>query len=109
MLTGVKQLLERHSLNVSKNFSFIFSSINNYVFAQRGGRSWGGSSQGQMDPSKAPKIGIVYGSVVDSASSNPVPYASISIVNARSSTIMTGGITNEKGEFYIKGNTPWSS
>ena len=79
-----------------------FLVLSTITFAQRGGRSWGGSSQGQMDPSKAPKIGIVYGSVVDSASSNPVPYASISIVNARSSTIMTGGITNEKGEFYIK-------
>ena len=79
-----------------------FLVLSTFAFAQRGGRSWGGSSQGQMDPSKAPKIGIVYGSVVDSASSNPVPYASISIVNARSSTIMTGGITNEKGEFYIK-------
>ena len=79
-----------------------FLVLSTITFAQRGGRSWGGSSQGQMDPNKAPKIGIVYGSVVDSASSSPVQYASISIVNVRSSTIMTGGITNEKGEFYIK-------
>ena len=38
-----------------------FLILSTITFAQRGGRSWGGSSQGQMDPSKAPKIGIVYG------------------------------------------------
>ena len=62
----------------------------------------GGMSRQQMDSKKAPKIGVVYGTVIDSASSAPIAYASISIINNRSNTIMTGGITNEDGEFQIK-------
>ena len=54
-----------------------------------------------MDPAKAPKIGEVYGTVVDSVSGVP-PYASISIVNSRSNTILTGGITDDEGAFHVK-------
>jgi len=77
----------------------ILSSI---AFSQRG--NWGGGSGkgGQMDPSKAPKIGQVYGTVVDSATNEPIPYASISIINNRSNTILTGGISDDKGIFHIK-------
>ncbi|MEC7872778.1 MAG: hypothetical protein VX547_06845, partial [Candidatus Neomarinimicrobiota bacterium] len=53
-------------------------SISSVILAQRGGRHGGMSKQGQMDPSKAPKIGQVYGTVVDSVSGNPIPYASVS-------------------------------
>ena len=67
---------------------------------QRGGS--GGMSRQKMDPKNVPKIGVVYGTVVDSAMGAPIAYASISIINARSNTIMTGGITNEDGEFNIK-------
>ena len=77
-------------------------SMSSIMFAQRGGRHGGMSKQGQMDPSKAPKIGQVYGTVVDSVSGDPIPYASVSIVNSRSSTIMTGGITDDDGNFHVK-------
>ena len=61
----------------------LMSSI---MFAQRG--NWRGMGKGdQMDPSKAPKIGQVYGTVIDSSSGDPIPYASVSIVNSRSNTI----------------------
>ena len=70
-----------------------------FAFSQRGGSRGGWSQQRQVDPKKVPKIGVVYGTVVDSSSSSPIPYASISIINSRSNTIMTGGITNEDGEF----------
>ena len=69
-------------------------------YAQRGGGQRGGMRQ--MDPNQAPKIGVVYGTVVDSASGTPISYASVAIINQRSSTIMTGGITNEDGEFRVK-------
>ncbi|MDG2266440.1 MAG: outer membrane beta-barrel family protein [Candidatus Marinimicrobia bacterium] len=49
-----------------------------------------------------PKIGVLQGIVVDSASTNPIPYASVSIINMRSNEVVTGGITNETGSFYIK-------
>ena len=69
-------------------------------YAQRGGGQRGGMRQ--MDPNQAPKIGVVYGTVVDSASGTPISYASVAIINQRSSTIMTGGITNEDGEFRVE-------
>ena len=73
-----------------------------FAFSQRGGSRGGWSQQSQMDPKKVPKIGVVYGTVVDSSTNSPIPYASVSIINNRSNTIMTGGITNEDGEFHIK-------
>tara|TARA_B110000438_G_scaffold287350_1_gene319557 strand:- start:493 stop:3012 length:2520 start_codon:yes stop_codon:yes gene_type:complete len=71
---------------------FIFSTI---LFSQPGGR--GGFNSANM-----PKIGVLTGAVVDSSSTNPIPYASISIVNMRSNEVVTGGITDENGSFYIK-------
>ena len=76
----------------------VFTTI---AMGQRGGRSGGMSGQ-KINPKNVPKIGKVYGTVIDSASSTPIAYASISIINNRSNTIMTGGITNEDGEFNIK-------
>ena len=79
----------------------ILFTISSISFAQRG--NWQGGGKGrQMDPSKAPKIGQVYGTVVDSVTSEPIPYASISIINSRSNTILTGGISDARGIFHIK-------
>ena len=84
------------------NSLVILLVLSSFAFSQRG--NWGGGKGrgGQMDPSKAPKIGQVYGTVVDSATSKPIPYASISIVNSRSNTILTGGITDDRGIFHVK-------
>jgi hypothetical protein len=65
------------------------------LLSQRGGR-------GGFNPANMPKIGVLQGMVVDSASTNPIPYASISIINMRSNEIVTGGITDETGTFNIK-------
>ena len=80
----------------------IFTFMTLVVFTTLALGQRGGMSRQQMDSKKAPKIGVVYGTVIDSASSAPIAYASISIINNRSNTIMTGGITNEDGEFQIK-------
>ena len=73
------------------------------IFAQRDGGRFGGMGKGsQMDPAKAPKIGQVYGTVIDSVSENPIPYASVSVINSRSNTVLTGGITDDKGMFHVK-------
>jgi len=85
---------------MKKLFFFTFLLSLSIVSAQRGGGRFGGSTQ--MDPAKAPKIGEVYGTVVDSVSGVPIPYASISIVNTRSNTILTGGITDDEGAFHVK-------
>jgi len=65
------------------------------LLSQRGGR-------GGFNPANMPKIGVLQGMVVDSTSTNPIPYASISIINMRSNEVVTGGITDETGAFYIK-------
>jgi len=75
--------------------------ITTFVLGQRGGMRGGMSGQ-KIDPKNVPKIGVVYGTVVDSTSGAPIAYASVSIINNRSNTIMTGGITTEDGEFNIK-------
>ena len=48
-----------------------------FAFSQRGGSRGGWSQQGQMDPKKVPKIGVVYGTIIDSSTNSPIPYASI--------------------------------
>ena len=53
-------------------------------------------------PDKMPKIGVIYGTVVDSLTREPIQYASISVINSRTNEVITGGITNEKGGFRIQ-------
>ncbi len=52
-------------------------------------------------PGQLPKIGVIKGVVLDSLSAQPVPYASVSVIDVRTRTIVTGGITNDEGRFEI--------
>ncbi len=70
--------------------------------AQPHGGMRGGVQRQSMDPRKAPKIGMIFGTVVDSATQTPIPYASVSVISQRSGEIVTGGITDDSGKFYIK-------
>ena len=78
-----------------KSIIYIILIFSTMLLSQRGGR-------GGFNPANMPKIGVLQGVVVDSASTNPIPYASISIINMRSNEVITGGITDETGAFYIK-------
>ena len=78
-----------------KSITYIILIFSTVLLSQRGGR-------GGFNPANMPKIGVLQGIVVDSASTNPIPYASVSIINIRSNEVVTGGITNETGSFYIK-------
>ena len=42
-----------------------------FAICQRGGRGGGMSGQ-RIDPKNVPKIGVVYGTVIDSTSSTPI-------------------------------------
>lgn len=94
----------KHKVTKMRNHIILYTllTITSVTFAQRGKWQGGSGKGGQMDPSKAPKIGQVYGTVVDSTTSEPIPYASISIINSRSNTILTGGISDDRGIFDIK-------
>jgi outer membrane receptor protein involved in Fe transport len=50
---------------------------------------------------QTPKIGTVSGKVIDSTTQEELPYVSIVIKDAKD-VILTGGITDEKGQFEIK-------
>tara|TARA_S200000501_G_scaffold62142_1_gene52758 strand:- start:3868 stop:6360 length:2493 start_codon:yes stop_codon:yes gene_type:complete len=50
----------------------------------------------------SPKIGELSGTIIDSLTLDPIPYASISIVSSRNNTIISGGISKEDGVFEIK-------
>jgi len=46
-------------------------------------------------------IGLVIGNVIDAASNEPLPYVNIVVRNS-SDSILTGGITDDRGNFEIK-------
>ncbi|MEM7104041.1 MAG: TonB-dependent receptor [Bacteroidota bacterium] len=57
--------------------------------------------RGNFDISKLPNVGVLSGTVIDSTTMQPLEYASVSVKHRMSDTIVTGGITNGKGKFYI--------
>ena len=56
------------------------------------------NSFGQLAKSELPKPGVITGNVVDESTKEPLPYVNIVVMDMNRQTI-TGGITNEKGEF----------
>ncbi len=56
----------------------------------------------QTAPQPSAKIGTVKGKVIDQKLQQPIPYASVVIKTKADNATVTGGITDEKGEFTIK-------
>ncbi len=50
---------------------------------------------------KMPAIGIVQGTIIDSVTSEPIEYASVSLVNLEHNELVTGGLTNKNGRLNI--------
>lgn len=71
----------------------LIALVGNSAFAQQ--RQGGGQGMNSN------LTGIVKGKVFDMADGIPVEYASVAFYRMRDSTLVTGGITNEKGEFTI--------
>ncbi len=51
------------------------------------------------------KPGTIKGKIVDETSQTPMEYANIAVYSHDDSSLVSGGITNEKGEFEIRGIT----
>ena len=49
-----------------------------------------------------PAIGVLEGVVIDSSTSTPIEYASVSVSNIRDGEIVAGSVTNKQGFFKIK-------
>lgn len=62
-------------------------------------------AESNPDPMPAVKP-TIKGKVVDMDSQSPMEYANISVFQTTDSTLVTGGITNEKGEFSIDKISP---
>ena len=78
-----------------KNFFFLNVIFFSIVFSQN--KAWQNN-----DIKTIPKIGIVSGTIIDSLTLQPIPYASISIINTRNNNIISGAISKENGEFEVK-------
>ena len=51
------------------------------------------------------KPGVVKGVIVDEETSQPMEYANVAVYDKQDSTLVSGGITDEKGKFEITGMT----
>lgn len=60
-------------------------------------------SEGRTGLNIDDKPGIIKGVIIEIQSKEPIEYANIAIYNSVDSSLVTGGITNLKGEFEIRG------
>lgn len=86
----------KKSLVLGLLLGLLSTLFNSYSQERRSGA--GGPGQAAMSDF----MGIVKGKVVDQNTGAPVEYANIIFYKMRDSTLVTGGITNEKGEFTIE-------
>ena len=66
------------------------------TYAQRGGDRQGKRGQGER-----PTV-LIKGKVLDGESGQPLDYATITLFSKKDSSMITGGITDEKGKFEIE-------
>lgn len=59
-------------------------------------------AQPKTEADSAPAIGKIFGNIRDSRDSKPVEYATISLLNAQDSSLVSGALADEKGSFIIE-------
>lgn len=105
----------KRGLDMKKQFLFVaFLLAPGFLFSQNdgsgrpssgekpaAGRPGGNREGGNFDPKNLPAIGKVWGSVADSLTGEPIPFATITLKSQLDSTYLTGGVTDEKGRFSI--------
>ncbi|MDA7809521.1 carboxypeptidase-like regulatory domain-containing protein, partial [bacterium] len=88
--------------NLSTTFLLILTVfLTGKLYAQQPGSERGGN----FDPSKLPKIGVLTGTLVDDKTQEPLAYAAVKVTHKMSEELVTGGMTNERGQFKIEGIT----
>ncbi len=55
----------------------------------------------QQPSGQAPKIGTIYGAVIDLETSQAVAYATVTVNNVSDNKLVTGGLTDEDGKFSV--------
>lgn len=62
-------------------------------------------NRGKFDPSQLPKIGVLTGTLIDTDTKEPLPFAAVKITHTMSEELVTGGMTDDKGRFKIESIT----
>ena len=57
---------------------------------------------GHKQKKEIPSIGVLRGTIVDSLTSTPLEYASVSLIDLDHNELVTGGLADADGELYIK-------
>lgn len=81
-----------------------FFVLNINLFAQKefeGKRPPNANHNDTTNQNNRPKPGKAYGIVIDPTTKLPVEFATIAVVKMKDNSVVTGGITNEKGQFKI--------
>ena len=65
----------------------------------------GGQRGGNFDPSKLPTIGVLTGILVDADTKQPLAFAAVKVTHKMIAELVTGGMTNERGQFKIESIT----
>ncbi|HVI47774.1 MAG TPA: hypothetical protein VM802_23080, partial [Chitinophaga sp.] len=55
--------------------------------------------QGQGQRANMPQPGHLYGKLLDATTGKPIPYASVAVLRARDSSVITGMLSKTNGEF----------
>lgn len=63
-------------------------------------KAQGGRPSGQR-PSESQKIGVLSGKIVDADTGFPMDFTTVSLFSKKDSSLVTGGLTNDKGEFSV--------
>ena len=84
--------------NLFLALTFILLSINS--LAQESQRKYG-QKPDSASRAAMPRTGKIFGTVIDGTTKATVEYATVTVKSVRDSTVVGGGITNEKGKFTI--------
>lgn len=85
-------------------FAFSTTSI---IAQTSGARPGGGQGAGSGQSIDFGELGAVMGMIV-SADKQPMQYATVYLLNTKDSTVVTGGLTDEKGFILVK-DIPWGT
>src|SRR5687768_14698527 len=69
---------------------------------QRPGGQQGGQRPGGGPGGAAPTIGHIYGKLVDAKTKQPVEYASVALLRAKDSSVVTGMLSKNNGDFSLE-------
>ena len=83
-----------------KYFKFIFFTFSTFLFSHGDDHDHSEHRHGN-----SPK-GMVSGIIIDSQSQNPIEYVSISVKSLEQNLVVSGGISDENGYFYIDKLSP---